>query len=348
MIKFPEITTSPSYDSEIFPMINIPAELDQIQIAHHHKKVISGRENGEKCFFSIQLRQVLEETGAIISMLCMPNLNMLSVGLDDGRMILYDLVDLQAFHLAYPPANRAPLTHMSYIEPSDDPRSAVYIWTFHSSKDGAIAVMHSIMFDTKVNGFYENFRSCSVRLTMPIFHKDTFPVCCRSITKILTQDEEDVLTIILLAWTSPAKNRSNIMIFDLNQWYKEEMPSIGDWRNRLSYTVVFEIPNISLDVILNEKSLLPFNSIMRPEEHFYPNSLSFDLTVLEAEKFSHYRWNGVQNIILQQFNSIGPQIILEPSFYFNELLKVAITPQFYDVNFGMATPLVSFKFLTNF
>ncbi|KAL7052189.1 hypothetical protein ACKWTF_004809 [Chironomus riparius] len=334
-----EIILSPSYDCEIFPMTNVSAELDQMQINHHHNKIVSNRETGERCFFSIQLKQVLEETGAIITMLCMPNLNMLAVGLDDGRMILYDLIDLQAFHLAHPPANRSPLTHMSYIEPADDPRSAVYVWTFHSSKDGGIAVMHSIMFENRVNGFYENFRSCSVRLTMPVFYKDTFPICCRSISKTLSQDEEDVLTISLLAWTSPTKNLTHIMVFDLNQWYKEEMPNVGDWRNPLKYAVVFELPNMSLDVILNEKSLLPFNSIMRPEEHFYPNSLNFDIIVLETNKFAHYRWNGIQNLVLQQFNNIGPQIILEPSYYFNELIQVAITPQFYDVNFGIATPL---------
>lgn len=342
LFNLTEIILSPSYDSEIFPMTNVPAELDPIQITHHHKKIVTNRETGEKCFFSIQMKQVLDETGAIITMLCMPNLNMLAVGLDDGRMILYDLIDLQAFHLAYPPANRSPLTHMSYIEPADDPRSAVYVWTFHLSKDGGIAVMHSIMFENRVNGFYENFRSCSVRLTMPVFDKDTFPICCRSITKTLSQDEEDLLTINLLAWTSPTKNRTHIMVFDLNQWYKEEMPSVGDWRNPLKYAVVFELPNISLDVILDEKSLLPFNSIMRPEEHFHPNSLNFDVIVLESDKFAHYRWNGVQNLVLQHFNSVGPQMILEPSFYFNELIQVAIIPQFYDVNFGIATPLVSF------
>lgn len=313
-----------------------------MQVLHQHRKVVNSRENGENLFFSIQLKQVLDNSGAIISMLCMPTLFMLAVGLDDGRMILYDLVDLQAFHLAYPPGNRAPLTHMSYIEPIDDPRSAVYIWAFHSSKDGAIAVMHSIMFENRVNGYYENFRSCSVRLTMPMFVKDTFPVCCRSITKTLTQDEEDVLTINLLAWTSPTRNRTNIMVFDLNQWYKEEMPNVGDWRNSLKYTVVFEIPNISLDIMLDNNSLMPFNSILRPEEHFYPNSLSFDITVLECDKFTHHRWKGVQHHVLQQFNSLGPQMILEPNYYFNELLQVAITPQFYDTNFNIATSMVSY------
>jgi hypothetical protein len=296
----------------------------------------------ERQFFSIQL-EVLNDSGAILSILCMPNLFTMAVGLNDGRMVLYDLVDLQAFHLAYPPNNRAPLTHMSFLEPTDDPRCAVYIWAFHSSADGAIAVMHSLMFESKIDSHYEGFKSCCVRLTMPMFVQDTFPICCRAITRTLTQDDEDILTLNVLAWTAPARKTTNIMIFDLNQWYKEEMPNVGDWRVQLKYVAVFELQNCtSLDVIVNEHSVFPFNSIMRPEEHFYPNSLSFDACLLENDKFSNYRWFGLQNIALQQFNVIGPQIILEPSYYFNELLQVAILPQFSDVAYNVSTPIVSF------
>lgn len=345
-----EITTSPSYETELFPCVNIQANVEQTQIAAEHRKLTSiDQQLPEKSFFSIQL-EVLNNSSAVVSILNMPNLFTMAVGLHDGRMVLYDLVDLTAFHLAYPPVeyppNIAPLTHMSYIEPTDDPRCAVYIWAFHSTDEGAIAVMHSLMYGSKNDGLYDDFKSCSVRLTMPMHSKDTHPVCCHSIMRTLTQDEEDVITLSVLAWNSPKSKKTHIMVFDLNQWYKEEMPSVGDWRMKLNYIAVFEIANCSsFDVIVNESSVFPFNSIQRPEEHFYPNSFSFDLCVLENDKFAHYRWFGLQNIVLQQFNVVGPQIILEPSYYFNELLQVAIVPQFTDANYGIATPIVS---LSNF
>ena len=328
-------------ESDLFPCFNVSKQnIDQAQIASAHRKVAS-QQSPEKTFFSIQL-EVLNDAGAILSILCMPNLYTMAAGLNDGRLILFDLAALQPFHLAYPPNKRAPLTHMSFLEPTDDPRCAVYIWAFHTSNDGAIAVMHSLMFATRVNGIYEDFKSCSVRLTMPMLAKDTFPISCRSIMRTLSQDEEDILTLNAFAWTSPSTKKTTLMIFDLNQWYKEEMPSLGDWRLQLKYTAVFELQNCtSLDVIINENSVFPFNSILRPEEHFYPNSLSFDVSVLENDKFSHYRWFGLQNIALQQFNVIGPQIILEPSYYFNELLQVAILPQFTDTTFSVSTPIVS-------
>lgn len=65
------------------------------------------------------------------------------------------------------------------------------------------------------------------------------------------------------------------MMFDLNQWYKEQMPSIGDWKSRLKYAVVFEIPQISMDVICDLNSLSAFESVDRPEEHFLPTSLRY-------------------------------------------------------------------------
>lgn len=334
---------SPSYEANLFPCVHTFANVEQTQIAlTHQKAVASDQQMSEKSFFSIQL-EVLNDSGSVLSILCMPNLYTMAVGLNDGRLVLYDLSDLQAFHLAYPPNTRAPLTHMSFMEPTDDPRCAVYIWAFHNSNEGAIAVMHSLMYSNKVGSVYDDFKSCSVRLTMPIYMNDTVPICCRSITRSLTQDEEDVLTLNVLAWTSPGKKTTNIMIFDLNQWYKEEMPNVGDWRMTLKYVAVFEQQNCAaLDVIVNENSVFPFNSIMRPEEHFYPNSLSFDACLLEHDKFSHYRWFGIQNIVLQQFNVIGPQIILEPSYYFNELLQVAILPQFSDAAYNVSTKIVSF------
>ena len=237
---------------------------------------------------------------------------------------------------------------MAYIDPTDDPRCSVYVWAFHSSNDGAIAVMHSLIFGRKSNRIYEDFKSCSVRLTMPAYIKDAYPICCQSIMRNLIQDDEDMLTLNVFAWTSPSTNKTSIMIFDLNQWYKEEMPNVGDWRLKLKYVAVFELQDcVSLDIKVDENSVFPFNSIMKPEEHFYPDSLSFDVSVLENNKFSQFRWFGLQNIVMQQFKMIEPQIVIEPSFYFNELLQVAIYPQFSDAIYDMTTKLVSFSIVVH-
>lgn len=312
--------------------------MEQIEAIHRHQT-----SSKEKSFFSIQL-EILVDSTAVQSILCMPNLFMMTVGLADGRMVLYSLENLKPFHVAFGPKapHQAPLAHMSFLEPTDDPRKAVYIWAFHWSNEGAIAVMHSLMFSTKTNQFYEGFQSCSVRLTMPMFEPRTTPICCRSIMRQFKKDDEDVLTLNVFAWTSAETKRTNIMIFDLNQWYKSEMPGFGDWRRKLQYVAVFELLDcVSLDVIIDDQTLMPFESILRPEEHFYPNSLGFVVGVLESAKFSTFNWEGLQKTTLNQFNTIGPQMILEPSYHFNEMLQAAILPQLVDGVYTLLTPVVS-------
>lgn len=328
-----EILQSPSYDSEIFPMYNVKMEpqTSQEQIYTAQKRAVLSRQHGENCFFTIQLKDPLDESGAILSILTMPNALLMSVGLDDGRMILFDLVELEAFHLAYPPGKNSPLTHMCYIEPIDDPRAVVYVWAFHASRDGAIAVLHSIVFESIQDGTYEEFKSCCVRLTIPMTGKDTFPVSCISISKPVKPDDDDYLKICFLTWCCAQKKKTYTMVFDLNQWYRAQLPSYADFRNySLKYAVVFEINDMAMDISCDTNMLTAFDSIERPEEHFLPTSLSFNVTFLESKRFTAYQWCGIQKQALEKFKSIGPMMILSPSFYFNEMLQASIRPQFYD------------------
>jgi len=87
----------------------------------------------------------------VLSLLYLSPLLTLAAGLDDGKLIMYDLTDLQAFHLAYPPEENSSLTKLAYIEPADDPRACVYIWAFHRGQQYAISVMHSLKFEHKIS-----------------------------------------------------------------------------------------------------------------------------------------------------------------------------------------------------
>lgn len=91
----------------------------------------------------------MPNAGPVLSILLIKPVLTVAVGLGDGRMVLYDLCDLQAFHMAYPPEKNSPLLKLTYMEPSDDPRACVYVWAFHANARTSIAVMHSIMFETK-------------------------------------------------------------------------------------------------------------------------------------------------------------------------------------------------------
>lgn len=225
-----------------------------------------------------------------MSIIALPQLLSLGVGLDDGRLILYNLINLQAYHLAYPPEADSPLVKLAAIEPSDDPRACIYLWAYHINDKSVIAVMHSIMFENKMfigeddcrgDGgcirnyyIYKNFQACSARLTMPIYGENTFPINCQSIFKQIS--DNNILNVCLLTWS--LNNTIYICVFDLNQWYKEQMPNMCVWQEMPSYLAIFSIENKNcLDIWMNSQSIELFNSIQRPEEHFYPTALSFGM-----------------------------------------------------------------------
>ena len=97
---------------------------------------------------------VLQNAGPVTAILCITPLLTVAAGLSDGRIILYDLCDLQAFHMAYPPEKESPIIKLAYMEPDDDPKACLYVWAFHTNSKSAIAVMHSIMYENKI--FNEN------------------------------------------------------------------------------------------------------------------------------------------------------------------------------------------------
>lgn len=125
---------------------------------------------------------------------------------------------------------------------------------------------------------FQNFERCTPRLTMPIFEKHSKPVACQSITKYIVA-EENFLTLCLLSWTS--STGTFVCVFDLNQWYKQQLPDACDWRSSPTFLAIFPLGKQPvLDVWMNGVTVTPFSSLNRPEEHFYPSSLSFGKSVL--------------------------------------------------------------------
>lgn len=107
---------------------------------------------------------------------------------------------------------------------------------------------------------YENFQSCSVKLTIPVFEQGSLPIACQAVTKLPSQDYEETISLCLLAWRT--RKSAYIFPFDINQCYKEQMPHIGDWRVDLNYLASFSLKDITpLDVWMDGTLIAPFNSI---------------------------------------------------------------------------------------
>lgn len=228
--------------------------------------------------FVIKLQSV-ERGGFVLCLQSVTPLLSLFAGLEDGRLVMYDLTNLRLLDVIEPVIRMSPLVKLSYLEPPDDPQPCIYIWAFHENPQNSLAVMHSLMFQRRLledDGVttYKNFESFNTCLTLPLFQPGSIPISCQSVTKVAPNGEEEAISLCMLAWKR--LDRVEIFIFDINQWYKEQMPPEGDWRTGLSYLATFHLNYANpLDIHLDVNSLALFNSIQRCEEHFYPNSLSF-------------------------------------------------------------------------
>lgn len=312
----------------------LSAPIEQDEVRSHVKK-----SRNENINLGIRLDiSVIEEPSAITAILTMPQMQMIVVGFASGILALFNLGDLNALHLALPPEIDSPLLKLTFLEPADDPRPCVYIWAFHGNEANfPFAVMHAVTFSSKAyqdnENVYEQFQWCRPDLTIPIYEKNSTPISCQSVTKIITEEEDEQYSLCLLAWTNRVS--SFVLVFDLNQWYKEQMPRVCDWRDYPSYLAPFpiQINDAPLDIWLNPKSVVTFNSIQRPEEHFYPTSLSFGLIEITATAIYNLHWAGLQNNAIKKLSSTGAVAILVPDECFTEFLEASLIPQMSDQNY---------------
>lgn len=94
-----------------------------------------------------------------------------------------------------------------------------------------------------------------------------------------------------------ASPESYIFLFDINQWYKAQMPSnINHLKVSNSYASFVKLPHNGsyLDLNISDKTLLPFGYNFRNnvEELYYPSSIYFgnNITVVD-DSFLFYTYN---------------------------------------------------------
>lgn len=307
-----------------------------MSLLHIHRHFQHCQQEG--VHFGIQL-EVLENAKFIQSLLPVDPILGLAVGLADGRLVFYDLTDMQVFYVAPPQEKSSPLVKLSFMEPPDDPRPCVYVWAFHENYQNSMAVLHSLMYEKRVvadDGFcyFENFQVSSVRLQLPLSCPKSVPIACQTISKPPSHGNEETISLCALVWKQEQELQTEVLLFDINQWYKEEMPYVGDWRDDPSYLASFVMPGLCcLDMFFNPSTISLFNSIQRPEEHFYPVSLSFDSIGLGEKSCFHLNWPGIQNRVVNVLKYQGSLALLDPNSIFIEVLNARLLPQFSSLNY---------------
>jgi len=112
--------------------------------------------------------------------------------------------------------------------------------------------------------------------------------------------QESDLTLCLFVWEAWGANcpgSTRMAVFDLNQWYKEQMPSKIVKGQVSTYMTIFSLDEVVeasassvnstnplLDVRVDPASLSQFTAVQSLEEHFYPSALAFGMFLLISDK----------------------------------------------------------------
>lgn len=145
---------------------------------------------------------------------------------------------------------------------------------------------------------------------------------------------------------------THMILFDINQWYVDQMPSslprAGPSRHKsvASYLVSYDLGSamsasggLLLDVRVNANSLMQFSSVQNVEEFSRPSSLSFLSEVLMERQIVHVKHEGVQRSLLSNLVSSGPGALMTPTSLYHECLALGLRPLLMDVTRSMNIPV---------
>ncbi|XP_031829244.1 AT hook containing transcription factor 1 homolog [Nomia melanderi] len=244
------------------------------------------------------------------------------------------------------------ITHLALLEPADDPRPFYYLWVVfqdESLKVPSLLRMYALLFERKfcnkgTNLYFNLEVEPSLKFEFELDANDRV-VNLSTIERETNLDQieseskrgEDSLLLISTA--------SRTLLFDLNQWYKEQMPrTISECKNPnsilASYNTKIRRTNTSNNEIVSctyiPRSLqeFPNNTLSSSEELFYPNSLSLEWIELSMSKLTIWLTRGVQAELLHEIALAGPIVLTQPSEMFHKCLSVGLVPFNTEVSFS--------------
>ncbi|XP_014605789.1 PREDICTED: protein ELYS [Polistes canadensis] len=242
------------------------------------------------------------------------------------------------------------ITHLSLLEPTDDPRPFYYLWVVYEDetlKMPPILRMYALLFERKycekgTNLYFNLEAEPCLRFEFELEKEDKI-ISLSPIEREVNPDQTDSNikrgedNLLLIA------SNDRLLLFDLNQWYKEQMPqTIYDCKNPNSilatYCTSYKTQSagdklLSSSYIPSTLREFPTNRPCPAEELFYPNSLSFEWAELSTMRLITWLTRGIQTELLRKMAITGPVILLQPKELFHKCLSVGLVPFNTELSF---------------
>lgn len=246
------------------------------------------------------------------------------------------------------------VTHLALLEPTDDPRPFYYLWVVFqdesSSKASSVLRMYAMLFERKycdrgINLYFNLEADPNLKFEFELNENDRVVGLC-TIERETNPEQTDSGVKrgednLLLISTS-----ERTLLFDLNQWYKEQMPrTIDECQNPNSILATYRARAhflqqkydrvISFTYVPLSLQEFPSNGPNSPEELFYPNSLSLEWIELCPTGLTFWMTRGIQADLLREMAIAGPVILLQPSETFHRCLSIGLVP--FNSEFSLAS-----------
>ncbi|KAH8266356.1 hypothetical protein KR038_001138 [Drosophila bunnanda] len=263
-----------------------------------------------------------------------------AAGLDDGRILIYDLIDFQLTTTLRTPRKSEELgavERLCAIVPPDDPKPCFYICAMYKSCDRLTMILHSVNYSSVEqvgDGFhFKQFFTCSVRNQQVLDMGNCSVTGCSTASTFSFAGDNGTL-LAILSWRSDSERKNKLVLFDMNQWYKDEMPEGVNPYDKPNYLVGYILNGLptGLALLLRPTSILHFVALQRYEEHFYPNSLTFDCTLLTTTAIQYYAHDGVHRRFLEALRKERATLFLRPQLCHANIVRLRLLPQFCELN----------------
>ncbi|XP_017055229.1 protein ELYS homolog [Drosophila ficusphila] len=271
-----------------------------------------------------------------------------AAGLEDGRVLIYDLMRFNVTASLQPPKKEGRIhgavERMCLIMPPDDPKPCFYICVMYHSAERLNMLLHSVNYrrsyvEQDGDGFrFEHFHSSSVRNHQVFDGENCSVIACTTASTFSFAGDSGTL-LIIMAWYSTTERKNKLVLFDINQWYKDEMPSCVRPYEVPHYIAGYFLSQnglnglpMGLGLQLHPNSIMHFVSLQRYDEHFYPDSLTFDCKLLTPTGSRYYAQNGVQHRFLNALRWERAALFLRPQPYHEDIVRLRLLPQFCELN----------------
>ncbi|KAH0549639.1 protein ELYS [Cotesia glomerata] len=240
------------------------------------------------------------------------------------------------------------ITHITLLEPADDPRPFYYLWVSYENKSRQsppILKMYAILFKKKcltesAYSYLKMEAEPSLKFELKLQKIDRI-INLIPILRVSNSEQSESIE-------KPGENslllisvEGKIILFDLNQWYKEQMPrSVGECHNVNSILTIYHTKSqVAPEHIINcayiPSTLKEFSwtQLTSPDEFYYPYSLSLDWIELSSKQITFWMTRGLQAHLLRKIATSGSTIISQPSKIFNRCVTAGLIPSSPDNSF---------------